>query len=203
MAIIATVRARASASKLRSTTMRYKQPELSAFARSLDAKSFNVSVHGQHRSTTIIRLRYTEPFVAETHLEVKSPQTVYDIYHDHASGDFLCMVPNQTCPNQRTPEPADYEIDRQGCIRHETLDDLRVELTCGKVHDKPLFVWLADYTERCRFIRLSDILYRVGPVRSQELYDVYGTVAAMAAAPSTDLNQRISPSALATIQEVA
>ena len=34
MAIIATVRARGSASKLRSTTMRYKQPELSAFARS-------------------------------------------------------------------------------------------------------------------------------------------------------------------------
>lgn len=156
-------------------------------------ESFAISVESPNSFTTIIRLTYTEPWLGDEHDAVSDCKDEYEIRY--TADEFMLMLPTATCTNQQVPEPDWYDIDRQGAVRHATLDDVQTELYSGIAYDHGVFDWLGDFIERWRFQRYSDVLPGVGPVNCQRLYDEYDTLRAMHTTPFDTLTESMSADA--------
>lgn len=156
---------------------------------------FRFGVHSPNVFTTIIELHYVEPWLGPQYDDVSDVKSVYEIRYAHDADEFQLLVPTATCANQKVPEPDHYTIDRDGMIVHETLDAVEAELYDGIEHELPLFSWLADFIERWRFQRYSEVLPGVGPVNSQRLYDEYHCLRALHEAPFDELDDTMRTAA--------
>lgn len=136
-------------------------------------ESFTFSVSQPYSFRSAIELTYTEPWAGDQYDDVSDVKATYVIYYEHASDEFLLMLPTREYPRKAAPRP-EYTIDRDGAIFHDSFDAVEDELFSGIRHELPALDWLADFIERDRFHRFSNVCPGVGPVKCQELYDEYG-----------------------------
>lgn len=154
----------------------------------LDFDDWTLEVRQPNSFTTIIDLTYDYDWPGESNDEVSDVKSTFEIRYEHAWGEFMLMIPPTLKPRVATPEThLNFEIDRQGAVTHDDFRSVVLELRSGVVHDMGVLEWLADWIERIRLERISDVVPGMGPATIDRMYDEFGSLESTRNADPVDI----------------
>lgn len=166
------------------------QPDLSDKAENLSHELFDFRVEQPNSFTTIILMKYLPEWNGDEYDDVYDVKYVYEIRFNHATHEFMMMLPNEVEPRKPTPE-SEYDFERHGAIVHDEFRDVVLELNSGIEHESGVYEWLPDFIERCRLERISDVAPGVGAVSVNRLYEEFGSLREINDTPDDALSDEL------------